>query len=288
MSAARHEQKLQAYYASFESRLGYEILLGGTRHFGYYHLRTVWPFPINAALRRMEDHLFINLNVPSGSKVLDAGCGLGHVAAHLASKGLRVHGVDIVNNHTRWARQYIRSRRLQKSVTISLLDYHNLSSFPDNTFDAVYTMETLVHATDAGKVLCEFYRILKPGGSLALYEYDHLRPADIPDQTPQDLLRLLEQINDRASMQANKGFYNGILSSLLEENGFDEIILEDLSQNIKPMLLLFYLIAYIPFLLIRKLGLQSSFVNTQAGVAGYQALKYGIWRYVAVAARKPQ
>ena len=53
---------------------------------------------------------------------------------------------------------------------------------------------------------------------------------------------------------------------MLEANGFDQIVLEDVSQNIKPMLLLFYLIAYIPFLLINALGLHSSFINTQAGV----------------------
>ena len=197
------EQSLQAYYGSFESRLGYHLFLGGTRHFGYYSSHTIWPFPIGAALRRMEDHLFVNLNVPSGSKVLDAGCGLGHIAAHLASKGLQIYGIDIVYNHVRWAKQHIKTKHLQSSVTIGLLDYHNLSQLADNSFDAVYTMETLVHATDANKALREFFRILKPGGSIALYEYDHLLSANIPRQTPQSLLRLLECINRNASMPAN-------------------------------------------------------------------------------------
>ena len=282
------ERSLQAYYASLESRLGYQMLLGGTRHFGYYDHDTVSPFPIHLALRRMEDHLFLNLNVPTGSTVLDAGCGLGHVAAHLASKGLRVYGVDIIYNHIRWAREYIKSERLQNSVTIKLLDYHDLSYFHNDSFDAVYTMESLVHATDAKKVLGEFFRILKPGGSIALYEYDHLQPRDIAKQTPRYLSGLLERINKAASMPANETFSYGVLPSLLEENGFNQVEFEDLSQNIRPMLLLFYILAYIPFLMISILGLQSSFINTQAGVAGYQALRHRVWRYVAFTARKPQ
>jgi hypothetical protein len=56
-------QPLQSYYASLESRIGYRLLLGGTRHFGYYDKDTYWPFPINGALRAMEDHLFDTLGL---------------------------------------------------------------------------------------------------------------------------------------------------------------------------------------------------------------------------------
>lgn len=38
--------------------------------------------------------------------------------------------------------------------------------------DGVYTMETLVHATDLDKVLRGFFRILKPGGRLVEHEYE--------------------------------------------------------------------------------------------------------------------
>jgi len=78
------------YYHSLESRIGYRLILGGTRHFGYYGEGTLWPFPIEDALRRMEEHLYRTLNLRNGSLVLDAGTGNGDVAIFMARKGLKV------------------------------------------------------------------------------------------------------------------------------------------------------------------------------------------------------
>lgn len=235
----------------------------------------------------MEDHLFNSLKLEPGARVLDAGCGVGHVAMHLAGKGLQVYGIDVVKNHVRWAQQCIKDRGFEKSVTVRLMDYHHLEELPNESFDGVYTMETLVHATDPEKVVGEFFRVLRPGGSIALYEYDHPKRDALPKDVPNDLLRSLDQVNRRASMPANESFEYGVLQSMLERRGFQDVVVEDLSENIKPMIMLFYIVAYIPFLVIRLLGLEAWFVNTQAGVQGYQVLKWGLWRYVAVTAKKP-
>lgn len=64
-------------------------LLGGTRHFGYWEKDTYWPFPIGQALRRIETRLFDSLKLQEG-QVLNAGCGVGHVAIHMLGKGLKV------------------------------------------------------------------------------------------------------------------------------------------------------------------------------------------------------
>lgn len=278
---------LQSYYASLESRIGYRYFLGGTRHFGYYQPGTKWPFPIDGSLRRMEDHLFDSLNLKPRAEVLDAGCGVGHVAMHLARKGLRVQGIDVVSNHLKWARQNIQAHGLEKDVTVRLMDYHHLDGLSDASFNGVYTMETFVHATDPEKALGEFFRVIKPGGSIALYEYDHLEfDADSKD-LPKDLVQSMQQINRRASMPSNESFSQGTLQRMLESQGFQDVVVEDLSENIRPMLRLFFLVAYIPYLLICFLGLQAWFVNTEAGVQGYRGLKRGFWRYVAVTARKP-
>ena len=282
-----HNPTLQSYYTSWESRIGYRLFLGGTRHFGYYPPDARWPFPINPALRRMEDHLFQSLKLQPGARVLDAGCGVCHVAMHLAGKGLQVYGIDVVKNHVRWAQQCIKDRGFEKSVSARLMDYHHLEGLPDESFDGVYTMETLVHATDPEKALGEFFRVLKPGGSIALYEYDHPSRDAVPKDVPGDLLKSLEQVNRRASMPANESFENGVLQSMLERRGFQGVAVDNLSENIKPMIMLFYVVAYIPFLIIRFLGLEAWFVNTQAGVQGYQVLKWKLWRYVAVTAKKP-
>ena len=276
---------LQGYYAAFESRIGYRLFLGGTRHFGYYQPGTKWPFPIPGALRRMEDHLFDSLELQPHAKVLDAGCGVGHVAMHLARKGLSVLGIDVISNHLTWARQEIRANGLEKDVAVRLMDYQHLDGLADASFDGVYTMETLVHAMYPEQALAEFFRVIKPGGSLALYEYDH--PDFFTKDIPEDLRTSMIQVNTRASMPANVVFVQGELQLMLERQGFQDVVVRDLSENIKPMARLFFLVGYIPYLIICFLGLQAWFVNTQAGVQGYRVLKRRLWRYVAVTARKP-
>ena len=276
---------LQKYYAALESRIGYRLILGGTRHFGYYEAGAKWPFPINDALRRMEDHLYDSLKLQSGAKVLDAGCGVGHVAIHLARKGLQVSGIDVLSNHVRWATHDISAQGLEKTVSAQLMDYHHLNGLDNESFDGVYTMETLVHATDPEKALGEFYRVLKPGGSIAFYEYDH--PDRNSKPISEDMAESLRQINKKAAMPANEMFTQGTLQRMLEEQGFQEVVVRDLSENVRPMARLFFLVGYIPWLIICFLGLQVWFANTQAGVEGYRALKSGLERYVAVTAKKP-
>ena len=276
---------LQRYYAGFESRIGYRFFLGGTRHFGYYRPGTKWPFPINGALRKMEDHLFDSLGLQPHAKVLDAGCGVGHVAMHLARKRLSVQGIDVVSKHLKWARQGIRANGLDKDVTVRLMDYQHLDGLADASFDGVYTMETLVHAMYPERALAEFFRVMKPGGSLALYEYDH--PDFFSKDIPEDLRNSMIQVNTRASMPANVVFVQGELQLMLERQGFRDVVVQDLTENIKPMARLFFLVGYIPYLIICFLGLQAWFVNTQAGVQGYRVLRRRLWRYVAVTARKP-
>ncbi|CAJ2504975.1 Uu.00g123690.m01.CDS01 [Anthostomella pinea] len=160
--------QLQSYYYSLESRIGYRLLLGGTRHFSYWDHDTYWPFPLTKGLRNMEDKLAEALALPAGSQVLDAGCGVGHVALHMAkAHGLRVEAIDIVDHHVYKASQNItRSGLPEGTVKVRKMDYHHLEDLPSQSMDGIYTMETFVHATDPKAVLDGFYRLLRPGGRL--------------------------------------------------------------------------------------------------------------------------
>ncbi len=255
-------------------------MLGGTRHFGYYDADTYWPFPVGRALRAMEDHLFDTLRLRKGARVLDAGCGVGHVAIHLAQRGLSVTGIDVVDRHIQKARRNIKKAGLGSAVTVQKMDYHHLDGFADETFDGAYTMETFVHATNPEAALGEFYRVLKPGGTLALYEYDHSNL----NSAPSDIKESMQQINKFAAMPANARFDKGVLEKLLADAGFVDVVVNDLSINVTPMLRLFFVLAYIPFLIVRLFGLQAWFINTVAGVEGYRGREF--CRYVAVSAKK--
>ncbi|KAJ5972717.1 uncharacterized protein N7479_002635 [Penicillium vulpinum] len=275
--------QLQSYYHSLESRIGYRLVLGGTRHFGYYEHDTWWPFPFSRALRAMEDKLATLLNLAPGARVLDAGCGVAHVAIHLASKhGLRVQGIDIVDHHIVKSRRNIARHHLSKDqVTVRKMDYHHLESFTDGSFDGVYTMETFVHATDPQGVLRNFFRVLRPGGRLALFEYDHELV-----KNPEESMKIsMKKINEFAAMPTNSVSQPGVFRQMLEDAGFTDIVVRDYSSNIKPMTRFFYLLGYVPFIIVAFFGLEGLFINTVAGVQSYRGREH--WRYVTISASKP-
>ena len=277
-----HFRNLEKCYTSLESKLGYAIILGGARHHGYYNGPTSSPFPISKALRAMEDHLFNSLHLGQDALVLDAGCGTGEVAISLAKHGLIIRGIDILDYHLQKAQENIRARRLENVITVQRMDYHDLSAFTNCSFDGVFTMETFVHAKDPEKALGEFIRVLRPGGSIALYEYEHLDP----NTAPLDLRESWEKINRTGAMPAFTRFDKGVLLKLLEDAGFQEVSVTDLSMNVRPMTRLFYMMAYLPWFFIRFLGLERSFFNTMVGIKAWRGRQY--WKYIAVTARKPR
>ncbi|KAK4201927.1 S-adenosyl-L-methionine-dependent methyltransferase [Triangularia verruculosa] len=274
---------LQSYYYSLESRIGYRLLLGGTRHFGYWKDDTYWPFPLSKPLRAMEDKLAELLALPRGAQVLDAGCGVGHVALRLAKKhGLRISGIDVIDHHIAKAKRNIaRSGLPEGTITVQRMDYHHLETLSDESHDGVYTMETFVHATDPKAVLAGFYRILRPGGRLAQFEYDH----DLIAESPEDMAASMRKINRYAAMPTNDISHPGVFKKMVEEAGFENVVVHDLTPNIKPMTRLFFVLAIIPYLIVRLLRLERYFINTIAAVETYRGL--GRWRYIAITANKP-
>lgn len=275
------DTSLQKYYYSLESRIGYRLMLGGTRHFGYWEKDTNWPFPITPSLRRMEDHLFESLKLGKDAEVLDAGCGVGHVAINMMRKGLKVQCIDLVDHHIEKAKRNVKSEGLQNFIPIRKGDYHNLNFIADASLGGIYTMETFVHATDPKTALAEFFRVLQPGGRIALYEYDHIDTS----KASKEYRDSMEIVNKYAAMPANQGFERGVLESLVEEVGFEDVKLEDLSVNIRPMLRLFFVLAFVPYLVVVFFGLERWFINTVAAVQGYRGRN--MWRYIVVTARKP-
>ena len=229
----------------------------------------------------MEEQLFNALKCPPGSRLLDAGCGVGHVALYMARAGnYRIECIDVVARHVAKAKRNISDAGMEAAISARLGDYHHLEDFNDNSFDGIYTMETLVHSTDPLGVLREFLRLLKPGGRITLHEYDH----DDLERAPKELADSMKKVNKYAAMPANASFDKDFLKELLQDAGYEDVHLRDLSEHIVPMLWLFYLLGIIPYLLFKLLGIEHRFVNTLAGVESYRGRH--VWRYIQVTGRK--
>ncbi|OSZ99862.1 methyltransferase type 11 [Trichoderma parareesei] len=276
---------LRAYYESWDSRVVYQIIMGGTQHFGYWDKDTYWPFPLGSKLRRMEQKLMEILALPKGSHVLDAGCGVGHVARYMAQHGMRVFGIDIIDWAIEDARKAAKDAGLPKEMMlVEKMDYHHLDSLVSESFDGVYTMQAFGHAVDPQKAMAGFFRVVRPGGRIAMVEVERKTAAKHDD--PNDrLTQELKMVNDYTVMPTNEAASEDYFRKLLEEAGFVDVVVRDWQPNILPILRLFYSLVMIPYLFFRLFGNEKSFINMICARSGYAGRSR--WRFVAITATKP-
>jgi ubiquinone/menaquinone biosynthesis C-methylase UbiE len=246
------------YFKMMESRLGYDLLLGGAKHFGLYRPGdSAWSW--QAALRRMEDKLGKELALPRESRVLDAGCGVGDVAGYLAQHyGLYVCGIDILDFNIAAANRRAIRRAVQDRVAFRRMSYADLD-FQDEMFDGCYTMETLVHAADAEVVVQEFYRVLKPGARLVLFEYSREAEQHMPPRAA----AVFRRVSEVAAMPSYQRFEHGVLEHLMEKAGFAAINVEDITAGMLPMLKCFAMIAKVPYEIAKALRREEQRYDTK-------------------------
>lgn len=221
----------------------------------------------------MEEKLYTRLGLEEGSRVLDAGAGSAVVASYMAERGLKVDGIDLTPMHVEDAQRTIKKRHLEGQVSVSLGDYHDLSNFTDDSLDGAYTMETFVHADEPLKALRSFYRVLKPGGVLVMHEGDWNYHSELLE----DVLRLSHCQNT---------LKEGTYEEMLKETGFQNISVDDLTDNVLPLWRFFGWLGAVPYDIVRLLGLQNRFTNMMAGVETYR--HWGEGRYISVRAEKPR
>lgn len=261
------------YYRTSESRIGYHLILGGTRHFGWYPDRGLSRWRFNKAHHNMEEVLGRRLNLDAGMKILDAGCGEGNVARTIASEwGVNVVGIDLVPESIEIARRKSLRQNLADRTVFSEGDYHSLQ-FEDQSFDRVYTMETFVHARDCLSVLKEFHRVLKPGGRLVMFEYSSTPLNQLTAEAGAALVRVCEL----AAMPGWLELVHGRLPEIALEAGFQTKSVEDITQNMMPMLRAFATIARVPYWILCKLGKESKAVNAMSAVEMHRFQE--AWRY---------
>ncbi len=139
-----------------------------------------------------------------GARVLEVGCGPGHLSARLAHHGFDVTGLDldpamIAHAQANTDRAANRGGR-QPSFLVG--DVAALA-FPDRSFDLVVSTLSMHHWADPAAGLAEIGRVLRPGARALIWDFrpgvrPHLfgpRHAHIPDpvdHTPSSRLRVVK------------------------------------------------------------------------------------------------
>ena len=134
-----------------------------------------------ASIARHEHYIALRLGLGPGMTAVDLGCGVGGPLIEIARfSGARILGVNTNAVQLERAEKRCKAAGLDHLADWLHCDFMKVDA-PDASFDAAYSIEGTCHASDKAGVYGEVFRLLKPGGHLAVYECcmtDRFDPAD--------------------------------------------------------------------------------------------------------------
>jgi SAM-dependent methyltransferase len=125
--------------------------------------------------------LHSDTSYPVGSKVLEAGCGVGAQTVTLAknSPEASITSIDISADSILQAEQKVRAEGLA-NVQFQRADIFHLP-FPPQSFDHVFICFVLEHLNEPRVALQKLKACLRPGGTVTIIEGDHGSAYFYPD-----------------------------------------------------------------------------------------------------------
>lgn len=117
----------------------------------------------------MTRHSIQNLQIDSGNKILELGHGnAGHVEFIFEqAENIKYYGLEMSELMFQEARQINRNYVSQKQAFFSIYD-GNTIPFEDDSFNKVFTVNTIYFWQEPEKLLSEIYRVLQPKGILCI------------------------------------------------------------------------------------------------------------------------
>jgi ubiquinone/menaquinone biosynthesis C-methylase UbiE len=100
--------------------------------------------------------------------LLEVGCGLGQDLAKFAGRGLAVTAMDLAQSVASMASKHLAAYGLRGSI---LQGDAQALSFPDNTFDVVYSCGVFQHIPNIQHAVDEVFRVLRNGGTAVIVVY---------------------------------------------------------------------------------------------------------------------
>jgi ubiquinone/menaquinone biosynthesis C-methylase UbiE len=125
----------------------------------------------NPQQRAMLESYLSELEFPPGARVLEIGCGTGAVTRVLASRRDVAEAIGVDPSPIFVA----KARELSAGLTSLSFEEGDGRAlrFRDVAFDVVVFHTTLCHVPEPERALAEAYRVLRPGGWLAIFDGDY-------------------------------------------------------------------------------------------------------------------
>ncbi|UXA06952.1 class I SAM-dependent methyltransferase [Mycobacterium sp. SMC-2] len=132
---------------------------------GYWKAARTYP----DACVAMVELLGTRAGLEPGDRVLDVGVGFAEQDLVLLDcfKVSHITGIDITPVHVEKGRERVAGRGLQKRIDIRS-GSATAMEFPDESFEKVLALECAFHFDTRDQFMREAFRVLKPGGTIAL------------------------------------------------------------------------------------------------------------------------
>ena len=119
-------------------------------------------------LRGVRDRVLDRADLREGETLLDVGCGDGLIAFGALERGAgRVIFSDISRDLLAVSRELARGDSRCDFVQAAA---ENLAPIADESVDVVTTRSVIIYVDDKRRAFAEFFRVLKPGGRLSMFE----------------------------------------------------------------------------------------------------------------------
>ena len=214
MKSAFSSEEIAEYYdrTKVHYQRAWDLNHSQAMHYGYTNEQVK---AFRPSLANMNKQLAAYAQIQAGEQVLDAGCGVGGSSLYLANEwSCTVQGISLSEAQIQQAQKNAEDRGLKQLASFSTQDYTQ-TTFPDQSFDLIWALESIVHQLDRGPFLREAYRLLRPGGRIVLGEY--IRSNKPMNKKEERLLKKwldawalspLVRVNDYAVAAQDLGFQN--------------------------------------------------------------------------------
>lgn len=213
--------KAEEYYDSDDADKFYFTIWGGKDiHIGLYKDDEE---PVGDASHRTDETIAAKIqDLGPDTKVLDIGAAYGGAARYLAETyGCHVTCVNISDKQNALNKEMTEKAGLSDKISVMHGSFEDIPA-EDNSFDVVWSQDSILHSGNRKKVLEEVDRVLKPGGQFIFT--DPMQSDDCPDG-------VLQPILDRIHLATlgSPGFYDKELKAL----GFGKLAFDDYTHQLR-------------------------------------------------------